>query len=59
MSDYSLLLANLQRFWEYAGADVDRAPEIYHDGGVLDFAQLGEQCEGVANFTEWRRPAPR
>jgi len=58
MPDQSVRLEVVRRYWEYAGADVDRAPEIYHDGAVLEFPQSGERFEGVANFTEWRRQYP-
>jgi hypothetical protein len=54
MADRPALLAKVRRYWEYAGADVDRADEIYHDDAVLEFPQSGERFEGVANFTEVR-----
>jgi SnoaL-like domain len=58
MLDQSVRLDKVRRYWEYAGADVDRAHEIYHDDAVLEFPQSGERFEGVANFTEWRRQYP-
>ena len=58
MSDQSVLLDQVRRYFEYAGADVDRADELYHDDAVLEFPQSGERFEGVANFTEWRRRYP-
>jgi hypothetical protein len=58
MSDQSVVLDKVRRYWEYAGADVDRAEEIYHDDAVLEFPQSGERFEGVASFTEWRRQYP-
>ena len=58
MPDQSVRLEVVRRYWEYAGADVDRADEIYHDDAVLEFPQSGERFEGVANFTEWRRQYP-
>jgi hypothetical protein len=58
MSDQSVLLGQVQRYFEYPGADVDRAHELYHDDAVLEFPQSGERFEGVANFTEWRRQYP-
>jgi hypothetical protein len=58
MADQSVLLDTVRLYWEYSGADVDRAHEIYHDDAVLEFPQSGERFEGVATFTEWRRQYP-
>jgi len=58
MPDQSVLLEMVRRYFEYAGADVDRAHELYHDDAVLEFPQSGERFEGVTNFTEWRRKYP-
>ena len=58
MADQAARLEVVRRYFEYAGADVDRAGEIYHDDAVLEFPQSGERFEGVANFTEWRRQYP-
>ena len=58
MADRSVLLDAVRLYWEYPGADVDRAHEIYHDDAVLEFPQSGERFEGVATFTEWRRQYP-
>ena len=58
MTDQPARLEVVRRYWEYAGADVDRADEIYHDDAVLEFPQSGERFEGVASFTEWRRRVP-
>jgi hypothetical protein len=58
MADQSVVLDKVRRYFEYAGADVDRAHELYHDDAVLEFPQSGERFEGVANFTEWRRQYP-
>jgi hypothetical protein len=58
MADQAARLEVLRRYWEYAGADVDRAGEIYHENAVLEFPQSGERFEGVDNFTEWRRRYP-
>ena len=55
MPDQSARLEVVRRYWEYAGADVDRAHEIYHEDAVLEFPQSGERFEGVDSFTEWRR----
>jgi hypothetical protein len=52
------MLDQVQRYFEYPGADVDHAHELYHDDAVLEFPQSGERFEGVANFTEWRRRYP-
>jgi ketosteroid isomerase-like protein len=58
MADQSVVLDLVRRYFEYPGADVDRAHELYHDDAVLEFPQSGERFEGVANFTEWRRRYP-
>jgi hypothetical protein len=58
MLDESARLEVVRRYWEYAGADVDRAHEIYHDDAVLEFPQSGERFQGVDSFTEWRRQYP-
>ena len=58
MADESRVREIVKRYFEYAGADVDRAEEIYHDDAVLEFPQSGERFEGVATFTEWRRQYP-
>jgi ketosteroid isomerase-like protein len=58
MPDQSVLLDKVRRYFEHAGADVDRAHELYHDDAVLEFPQSGERFEGVANFREWRRQYP-
>jgi ketosteroid isomerase-like protein len=58
MADESRVLEVVKRYFEYVGADVDRAEEIYHDDAVLEFPQSGERFEGVATFTEWRRQYP-
>jgi SnoaL-like domain len=56
--DQSLRLDKVRRYFEYAGADVDHAQEIYHDDAVLEFPQSGERFEGLNSFTEWRRKYP-
>ena len=58
MPDQSVVLDQVRRYFEYAGADVDRAHELYHDDAVLEFPQSGERFEGVTTFTEWRRQYP-
>ncbi len=55
MADESTVLKTVRRSFEFVGADVERAAEIYHDDAVLEFPQSGERFEGVATFTEWRR----
>lgn len=54
----SVLREKIGRFFEYVGADVDRAEELYHEDAVLEFPQSGERFEGLATFTEWRRQYP-
>ncbi|HEX8510320.1 MAG TPA: nuclear transport factor 2 family protein [Propionibacteriaceae bacterium] len=58
MGELSVLHDKLDRFFEYVGADVDRAEELYHEDAVLEFPQSGERFEGRATFTEWRRQYP-
>lgn len=48
----------LARFFEFTGADVERAEELYHEDAVLEFPQSGERFEGRATFTAWRRQYP-
>ena len=54
----SKLLKDLERHWEYGGADQEIAHEIYHDDAVLEFPQSGERFEGVENFKSWRSQYP-
>jgi SnoaL-like domain len=56
--DESVKREKIERLLEYAGADVDRAEELYHEDAVLEFPQSGERFEGAATFTEWRRQYP-
>jgi ketosteroid isomerase-like protein len=58
MAAESRVLEIVKRYFEYVGADVERAEEIYHDDAVLEFPQSGERFEGTATFTEWRRQYP-
>lgn len=58
MSEQSVKLDQVRRYFESPGADVERAHELYHDDAVLEFPQSGERFEGVGNFTEWRRRYP-
>jgi hypothetical protein len=56
--DESVLRQKVERFFEYAGADVDRAEELYHEDAVLEFPQSSERFEGRNRFTEWRSQYP-
>jgi ketosteroid isomerase-like protein len=58
MADESRVLEIVRRYFEFVGADVERAEEIYHEDAVLEFPQSGERFEGVTAFTEWRRQYP-
>jgi ketosteroid isomerase-like protein len=58
MADESRVHKIVKRYFEYVGADVERADEIYYDDAVLEFPQSGERFEGLATFTEWRRQYP-
>jgi hypothetical protein len=42
MPDQSARLDLVRQYWEYPGADVERADEIYHDDAVVEFPQSGE-----------------
>ncbi len=46
--------AEIQRFWEQTGKDVEASHALYDDDAVLEFPQSGERFEGLANFKEWR-----
>ena len=39
MHDRSVLLDKVRLYFEYPGADVDRAYDIYHDDAILEFPQ--------------------
>ena len=58
MADEARVLETVRRYFEFVGADIERAEEIYHEDAVLEFPQSGERFEGVATFTEWRRKYP-
>jgi len=58
MADESTVLETVRRYFEFVGADIEHAEEIYHDDAILEFPQSGERFEGVATFTEWRRQYP-
>ena len=58
MADQDARLEVVRRYWDYAGADVELADEIYHEDAVLEFPQSGERFEGRAGFTEWRSRYP-
>jgi hypothetical protein len=58
MADEALIREILNRLFEFTGADVARAEELYHEDAVLEFPQSGERFEGRATFTEWRSQYP-
>jgi len=58
VADQDARLEVVRRYWDYAGADVELADEIYHEDAVLEFPQSGERFEGRAGFTEWRSRYP-
>ena len=58
MADEATIRRLLERYFEFVGADVERAEELYHDDAVLEFPQSGERFEGRATFTEWRSQYP-
>ena len=58
MADEATVRRVVERFFEFTGADVARAEELYHEDAVLEFPQSGERFEGRATFTEWRSQYP-
>jgi hypothetical protein len=50
--------AQIQRFWEHVGKDIEVSHEIYAEDAILEFPQSGERFEGLANFKEWRSQYP-
>jgi hypothetical protein len=58
MADEATIRRLLERYFEFVGADVERAEELYHEDAVLEFPQSGERFEGRATFTEWRSQYP-
>jgi hypothetical protein len=58
MADEATVRRIVERFFEFTGADVARAEELYHPDAVLEFPQSGERFEGRATFTEWRGQYP-
>jgi hypothetical protein len=38
MADEARVLETVERYFEYVGADVERAAEIYHEDAVLEFS---------------------
>jgi hypothetical protein len=45
--DESALRQKLERFFEYAGADVDRAEELYHEDAVWSFRRAVSASRGA------------
>jgi len=45
MADEARVLETVERYFEYVGADVERAAEIYHQDAVLEFPQSGERAK--------------
>jgi hypothetical protein len=48
----------LERHFEHAGTDPERAHAMYHRDAVLEFPQSGERFVGVENLREWRSNYP-
>jgi hypothetical protein len=57
MPDQSVLLDQVRRYFEYAGADVDRAQELYHDDAVLEFRSRASGSK-ASPTSVWRRQYP-
>ena len=58
MANETRVRAVVERYFEFAGADVERAEELYHADAVLEFPQTGERFIGRDTFTEWRSQHP-
>ena len=58
MADEAAVRKVVERFFEFTGADVAHAEELYHEDAVLEFPQSGERFEGRSTFTEWRSQYP-
>jgi hypothetical protein len=48
----------IERHFEFAASDPDRAHEMYDEDAVLEFPQSGERFEGVENLRGWRNNYP-
>ena len=48
MADEATIRRLLERYFEFVGADVERAEELYHEDAVLEFPQSGENASGTA-----------
>ncbi|HEY5788737.1 MAG TPA: nuclear transport factor 2 family protein [Microlunatus sp.] len=58
MADETKVREVVARFFEFTGADIEYAENLYHPEAVLEFPQSGERFDGRATFTEWRRQYP-
>jgi SnoaL-like domain len=58
MANETRVRAVVERASEFAGADVERAEELYNADAVLEFPQTGERFVGRDTFTEWRSQHP-
>ncbi len=58
MADETRVRAVVERYFEFVGADVERAEELYHADAVLEFPQTGERFVGRDRFTGWRSQHP-
>ena len=58
MANETRVRAVVERYFEFTGADVERAEELYHADAVLEFPQTGERVVGRDTFTEWRSQHP-
>lgn len=58
MANETRVRAVVERYFEFTGADVERAEELYHVDAVLEFPQTGERFIGRDTFTEWRSQHP-
>ena len=56
--DAAAVKAMLERHFEYAASDPNRAHDMYQDDAVLEFPQSGERFVGVENLRAWRSNYP-
>ena len=48
----------IERHFELAASDPERAHEMYHEDAVLEFPQSGERFLGLENIRGWRSNYP-
>ena len=48
MTDTAVMLGQVRLHWECIAKDIVRSHAMCHGDAVLEFAQSGERCEGLA-----------